>query len=192
MVKCIHVDGNSSLAPHSDLKLMKSPPFEISGMVLRWTHALFPDGLSLWGWKCIPYIFEIENGRFDPLDSNFCNCLIERDFEMVRRRDYPEMPSRLQCIFAVAALGDLFRDWPMLLKDAVSFYEVFCNDSYSMDAAFLSGYSAATEYRLTDSTPGIENIYKYWKCEKASSPRVEILLPLRQGVHIGSNLTIRY
>lgn len=60
-----------------------------------------------------------------------------------------------------------------------------------MDATFLNGYSAATEYRLTDSTPGVENIYKYWRCEKSSSSRIEILLPLQAGVHIGNNLTIR-
>lgn len=191
LMKCVHIDGNSSLMPHSDLTLMKLPPFEIPKAVLNWAGALLPGGLSFWGWKCIPYIYEIENGRFDPLDTNYCNCLIERDFEMIRRQDFPEMPSRLQCVFASTTISELLKDWAMLFNGKASFYEAFCSESYPMDAAFLNGYSAATEYRLTDSTPGVENIYKYWRCEKYSSPRMEILLPLQAGVHIGNNLTIR-
>lgn len=190
-MKYIHVDRDGSLNENSKLTLMEFPPFEIPIEVLRWVSQNFQEGLSFWGWKCSPFIFEIEHDLFNTSNPSFANCLIEHDFEMVRRRHFPEMPSRLQCMFAVANLGDLFIDWTTLFSQKASYYEVFCDTSYSMDAAFLKAYSVATGYKLCDNTPGIENIYKYWKCEKSASPRIELLLPLRGGVYIGNNLTIQ-
>lgn len=190
-MKCIHVDRDNSLSENSMLTLMQMPPFEIPIEVLRWVNQNFQGGLSFWGWKCASSIFEIEHGHFDTSNPNFSNCLIEHDFELVRRRNFPKMPSRLQSMFAIANLGDLFIDWTMLFSQTASFYEVFCDTSYSMDAAFLNAYSFGTGYRLCNNTPGIENIYKYWRCEKSTSPRAELLLPLQEGVYIGSNLTIQ-
>jgi len=191
MIRCVHIDGDSSLLEHSDLTLLESPPFAIPNAEIKWANEQFPDGLSFMGWKCIPTLFEIGRGIINTQDPNLNVCLIEHDFEAIRRLRFPEMPSRLQCFFAAATLGDLFADWPILFKPRATFYEVSCSSSYSMDAAFLNKYSASVECWPDDNASGIESICKYWRRERSSSPQIELLPPLKQGVHIGNSLSIQ-
>lgn len=190
-MKCVHIDGDSSLTEGLNLTLLKSSTFYLPPVILEWARELFPDGLSTWGWRCIPFIYAIDHGIFNERDRNFSNSLIEYEFEAIRRRDFPQMPSRLQCMFAAATIEDLFNDWPTLFKANSSFWEISCNASYSMDATFLDAYAASVGHEQDDSASGIENIYKYWRCERSPSPRIELLLPLSKGIHIENCLSIQ-
>lgn len=189
MIRCIHVDRTNALSEHQKITLRQAPPSSMCKSIVKFALELFPDGLSSFGWRYIAGIYRISNGDLTQHDD-FIDCLIEHDFELVRRQHYPDAPSRLQSLFAVASIGDILKTWSGIMTNDCVFFEILSDEVYVRDASYLKAYSLCTECELTDKTPGYENICKYWECEQSHEPVIELLLPLSSNVRVGTRLSI--
>lgn len=190
MIRCVHVARMNTLSEHQRISLMQIPPWDMDENIIKFALDLFPDGLSFFGWRYIEGIYRISNGDLTQYDD-FIYCLIEHDFEMVRRQRYPDAPSRLQSLFAVESIGDILKTWRRIMTGDYVFFEIFSDEVYERDASYLKAYSIATEYKLTDETPGYDNICRYWECERSPEPEIELLLPLSANIHTGIRLSIQ-
>lgn len=186
-MKYVHADRRRALSENCVVGLSLQSHKPISKGAYEYALSQFPDGLSWFGWEHIDEIYQISLGNLTQYNG-FYDCLIEHDFEKVRRQRYPHMPSRLQCLFSAQSLLELIQNWPDFVRRDIPIYEVFAKHAYIMDASLLKAYSVLTNFELNEDTPHYEDICKYWECGKSPLPQTEVLLPLNDKIHIGRRL----
>ncbi len=127
---------------------------------------LYPKGISNHGIRLL--FIERSNtpeeliGRLGPL--------IENVFELVRRADFPDKPSRMESIFGWTSLKEAenFRDE----YNGGRIFEISSERAFIGDQKFLS---------LTGTVIGTyEQARKYWSGERSQNPSLEVLIPLPQ------------
>lgn len=142
----------------------------------------FPDGISRMGKiYTLPHALNESYSTFDMVVD-----VIEFAFEFIRQKDFPDLPSRYQSIFA-APDESAAKDWAKRLainlpeKDRDSIFanikkieykKAFCADAYWRDRFCLGDrefYSPALIY---------DNAVKYWSGKKSDYPKMELIIPL--------------
>jgi hypothetical protein len=104
---------------------------------------------------------------------------LELVFELVRRRDYQEAPSRFTCVFACETVADV-KAFAATRKPSATgqIYEVFAETYYCVDMNWL---------RWASPIIGVwSNAFHYWSRKPSPEPSWEYLLPLpvRYGVQV--------
>jgi hypothetical protein len=134
-------------------------------------NQLFPDGLSEHG---IRYLISqglviFENGTRNPLQITRTTPMIEAIFELVRKSEFPNRPSRMQSMFAWCDLKDA-HEFCSSINCTCAIYEVESNSAFIADRNFLYlGGSVIGAYELAR---------KYWSGEKGSNCKLEAVISL--------------
>jgi len=160
-----HVDRAASLHDGDTLalqKVMPAPPFDVS--VISRLDADFPDGLSRFG---IAQFFN--RSLISPPDGK-ADQLIELVFELVRRLEFAQQPSRLATVYACPTADDAramcttwIGDWPNALIWEIEGQQA----SSPFDTALLGVDGTAWE--------AIERARRYWRGEATAAPVWELL-----------------
>ncbi|UQV22745.1 DUF2441 domain-containing protein [Vibrio sp. J383] len=127
---------------------------------------LYPEGLSRHGVKYLTDCTVLFDHVGAPMDVAPFSHMIESVFELVRQKEFPNRPSRMQSIYA----------W-VNIEDAVEFsggqvptYEVEPDHAFIADQTYLTlGACVAGSYELAR---------KYWEGEQSNNPKLEALIPL--------------
>jgi hypothetical protein len=151
--------------------VLERRPFEI-GVAEFQARALelFPSGTTTHGWEwftsCSRNIFYVDEygvTRWEPST--------ELIFELVRRAEHPERPSRFESIFASETIDDAERFRNQFSSQAASIWAVEADEWFRADMEALN---------MTDATPLHAALYasRYWKGEQAKpfEPLWEMLL----------------
>lgn len=139
-----HIDRARTLRTGETIELIKPTsgiPFIDDVMENR-----FPDGLSRFGMRYYANqgaALLDENGQLNSIElPNINSYLIDNVFELERRISFPQMPSRMQCIFASESLEEAM-DWHKQLPkngDAPIWEIEIKHDDYKrLDSNWLKG-----------------------------------------------------
>ena len=132
---------------------------------------LYPEGLSFHG---IQYLIKeclviFKNMTREPLPLAPTTPMIEAVFELVRRNEFPQLPSRLQSMFAWCNLDDA-REFNSSLGDKHSIFEVEIKNTFIADQKLLYlGGSVIGTYEMAR---------KYWSGDKSNNCKLEAVIPL--------------
>ncbi|MFT0773435.1 DUF2441 domain-containing protein [Psychrobacter aquimaris] len=95
--------------------------------------------------------------------------MIEAVFELVRRNEFPQLPSRLQSMFAWCNLDDA-REFNSSLGDKHSIFEVEIKNAFIADQKLLYlGGSVIGTYEMAR---------KYWSGDRSDNCKLEAVIPL--------------
>lgn len=189
-----HLDRGGTLKP--GMILQTKPPSEDSEISSQDRKALipldeiFPYGVSKFGSR---YFQTVPSKLFDgysffpeELEGDVSIALMEQTFELVRRADFPDMPSRFTSLFCVSDLT-WFAKWPRLTETPGHVFEIKPienNKTATLDASFLKG-----DLTLKSTKDGGINVrssfhlnvsyaYRYWSGEFSDNPQEETLVEL--------------
>ena len=170
-----HLDRYSSLSAGQILNL---EPFHYEMGFQNMNFNTLAHNLSLIGFDSISHFGKImtENVEMDTLPM-LTNRYIEFIFEMVRTREFPDMPSRLKCLFSFPTLSCI-KEWSeYLIQSSSPVWEVSCDSEsvITLDARFLR---AGDHLHNPDDSVTYDNARKYWNRETSPRPLLETLLPL--------------
>jgi len=156
-----HVDRGQTLTPNQEIGLNHHD--DVSMMI----KDLYPDGFSRFG--------RDYNQR--PLVSDQ-NALYEAFFELVRRDQFPEKPSRFQSLFCcedLSTANQFIRDYA---EYPVTIWEVEDAGDHRADWSLLS---------VGHFVHGLRNADRYWTGNASSHPDWEVLVELP--TELGAKLT---
>lgn len=139
--------------------------------VISRINELYPNGLSEHG---VLYLIRqglviFDNGSRQPLPITHTTPMIEAIFELVRRSEFPHLPSRMQSMFAWCDLQDAltFRDSCAVPH---KIYRVKSEHTFVADQNLLYlGGSVIGSYELAR---------KYWSGETSRNAKLEAVIPL--------------
>ncbi|WP_151742978.1 DUF2441 domain-containing protein [Acinetobacter sp. TUM15113] len=141
----------------------------------------YPNGISRHGQSYLcgypSFAKKTKNNQFVPKDD-----VIEAIFELVRRLEFPELPSRMSSMFAWQSLNDAlaFANSNHIGGFKIHEVETESENIFIGDMNFLkTGGQVINSYVLAR---------KYWSGETSSSPILEVLIPLP--VTIGKEVEI--
>lgn len=141
------------------------------GDVIARINQLYPEGLSEHG---IFYLIKqgvviFENGTRRPLNVTHTTPMVEAIFELVRQNEFPNLPSRMQSIFAWCEMKDA-QEFKGASGIECQIYEVDCENAFIADQNLLYlGGSVIGAYELAR---------KYWSGEKSDNCKLEVVIRL--------------
>lgn len=150
---------------------------------------MFPNGISPHGLRYLSTVcvrlFEAPFFNFGAISGELSSVLIEQTLELVRRADFPNMPSRFQSVFCVDDPSDLDA-WPEITATGGTLFEITPENPSKvarLDASFLKGgFTEIVGNMGVDecySIPMCVTIaYRYWSGERSESPKPEVLVEL--------------
>lgn len=186
-----HLDRSGSLREGATLGLVSSA----SDDLLRAEGAgaavarMFPNGISQHGLRYLSTVcsrvFNAPFFNLGSLEGEPSLAIIEQTFELVRRADFPGMPSRFQSMFCVDDPSD-FDAWQEIAAAGGTLFEIVPANPARvarLDASFLKGGIAEIVERWTVdacySFPSCAALaYRYWSGEMSESPKPEVLVEL--------------
>lgn len=169
-----HIDRNNELKQGQTLALMEAR-FCLCGPMLTYAEDHLNGLVSLHGQKYLNYMY----GQKETYNRGLlCSAFIERDFEIVRLKYYPDQMSRLQCLFAATDLSHLLNDWQGLLSNDIVIWEIEAGKADIRDASFLVSTSQDTAFQFTEDCLAFEGICKYWEGTFSPTPQLECLVHL--------------
>ena len=197
-MKLYHLDRAGTLDVSKDIEL---EPLEKCRDEIKNSHLaeLFPNGFSRQGMNYLDPNVKIkrgldESGFMSPGDvagslEQSSNKMLELDYELIRRAEFPQCQSRYTALFAVNSPYE-FSLWPELQKSSpnAKIVEITVQDDLPRyDSRQLHGGIGL--YRWQDEKgPGFYLSYlptgvydqavKYWSGLASDSPRWEYLVPL--------------
>ena len=164
--KLFHIDRLNSLKDKKLITCFNDYSFTLSNSsndledgveeeVIKLSNSTYPEGIS-------------EHGNHF-LFREACNdSLIESIFELVRQKDYPNMPSRFQSFFAVDIDGLTKLRQSNSFKDTeYPIYEVNADRYVRLDMNWLAGTCFLTINYFAQ---------KYWSGEISKDPKIEYIL----------------
>lgn len=128
--------------------------------------ALFPDGLSIWGFKMVNPGSWIEG---EPTPEQQIMLEREADFEEVRRLHFPDKPSRLQSLFGFATLDDVTRLRRIRSLHDARVWQVEAGEVFVGDMSLYEGYTIGHFKEVAT---------RYWAGEKTPEPFFEAVMKL--------------
>jgi hypothetical protein len=141
------------------------------GDVISRIIQMYPDGLSEHG---IQYLIKhglviFENGTNKPLSITHTTPMVEAIFELVRKSEFPQLPSRMQSMFAWCELDDA-KEFNAGLGSTCSIYEVESDQAFIADQNLLYlGGSIIGAYEMAR---------KYWSGERGNNCKLEAVIRL--------------
>ncbi|PWM56319.1 MAG: hypothetical protein DBX91_14205 [Subdoligranulum variabile] len=192
-----HADRENLLSEGITLTLENN--YHLAQKDLHVIYDLYPDGLSRHGVHyfddCIrdirSYWLPNGNNRIEiilpddfsaakrDLDNSFC----EYNFELVRRALFPKVPSRMQCLFAVASIEEFVQWQDCNFPPDCHVYEISVSDSTQrFDSKWLRGGYVLNQGSIGGSYLGfspvlnLNSAVKYWSGMQTDSPRWEYLV----------------
>jgi hypothetical protein len=139
--------------------------------VIARIEQLYPTGLSRHG---VQYLITrgiviFKEGTRSPLHITYTQPMIEAIFELVRRSEFPTLPSRIQSMFGWLTLEDA-RKFNESEGNDKSIFEVESNNAFIADQNLLFlGSSVIGAYELAR---------KYWSCDRSKNCKLEAVIPL--------------
>ncbi|WP_212751851.1 DUF2441 domain-containing protein, partial [Pseudoalteromonas sp. S3173] len=139
--------------------------------VISRINQMYPEGLSEHGFQ---YLIKhglviFENGTRNPLQITHTTPMVEAIFELVRKSEFPQLPSRMQSMFAWCELDDA-KKFNVSSGGACSIYEVESEQAFIADQNLLYlGGSIIGAYELAR---------KYWAGERGNNCKLEAVIPL--------------
>ncbi|MBP3945202.1 DUF2441 domain-containing protein [Psychrobacter sp. K31L] len=180
MPKFYTVDRAGSMNVNSIFELSTNYPekqmWTVDGLydekdVIARIEQFYPKGLSTHG---IQYLITggiviFEEGTRSPLHITYTEPMIEAIFELVRKNEFPTLPSRMQSMFAWLTLEDARRFNESVGNDK-SIFEVNSNNAFIADQNLLFlGASVIGAYELAR---------KYWSGDRSNNCKLEAVIPL--------------
>lgn len=201
-----HLDRSGTLKPGMNLTLdqVKSDKeLGVEGVLLS-VRKMFPEGVSKFGLRYLKTSCscadKLELHTPHGVPSNTPSAIIEAIFELVRRADFPDIPSRFTSLFCVGNLT-WFDNWSELTSKRAPVYEIKPHEtcrSATLDASFLVGGiqadPAGDMLDISFSFPvNVSNAYRYWSGERSQTPKLETLveLPVTVGRALSSEESAR-
>ncbi|WP_390610199.1 DUF2441 domain-containing protein [Gordonibacter urolithinfaciens] len=186
-----HLDRSGSLSEGATIELAKPESDDqlLAIGAVEEVSRMFPDGVSRHGMEYLTTVsvrvFQAPSFLLGSLQVAMSTAIIEQTFELVRRADFPEMPSRLQSLFCVKDPSD-FAAWPELNAQGGTLFEIVPenqNRVVKLDASFLQGgFIQVIGDDFVDerySFPMCSSFaYRYWSGEVSESPKPEVLVEL--------------
>lgn len=125
----------------------------------------FEEGISAHGQDYL-----LANGVGDRTDlKSLRSTIMELVWELVRRKDFPLMPSRFTCIFGCETVSDV-EAFSKRYGGTGPIYKVIADRCYKLDMSWLGWASPATQLW--------SNAISYWSGASSSQPFWEYLVPL--------------
>jgi hypothetical protein len=125
----------------------------------------FDKGISAHGQDYL-----LANGVGDGADlKSLRSTLMELVWELVRRKDFPLMPSRFTCIFGCDRVEEV-ESFSKKYGGIGPIYEVIADTYYKLDMSWLAWASPTTQLW--------SNAFNYWSGASSSQPFWEYLVPL--------------
>lgn len=179
-----HIDRNNLLSEG----LVLTPeinPFPDWPECVSLCNDFFPNGVSKHG---AHFLQTFSSNNFEMINSS----IIDIIFELVRRCEFPSMPSRYESLFALKSPNEITL-WPELLTSGLNIYQIEIPDDgfVELDANNLhGGIAPGGDYHfLFSPTMMINDAKKYWSGHLTESPRMECLIPLP--VTVGKKISIQ-
>lgn len=139
--------------------------------VIARIEQLYPTGISTHG---VQYLITggiviFKEGTRSPLSITYTQPMIEAIFELIRRNEFPALPSRMQSMFAWCNLEDA-KDFNESCGNENFIFEVESDKAFIADQNLLFlGASVIGAYELA---------HKYWSGGRSSNYKPEAVIPL--------------
>ncbi|MFA0190474.1 DUF2441 domain-containing protein [Vibrio lentus] len=132
---------------------------------------LYPNGISRHGiYYLLTYNLLVhDNQTGQPLSLAPHIPVMEGIFELVRKQEFPERPSRMQSVFAWCT-EDEAMTYRALNGNEVSIYEIESDEAFIADQNLL--------YLGTSIAGATEFARKYWSGERSNNFKPEAIIPL--------------
>lgn len=146
---------------------------------LALAYKYFPDGLSIHGLSSLPIRPKHARDFWEPI--------VEITFELVRRHDFPNAPSRLTSLYASQSLEQA-EQWRQLWQGnfgnmpdqtGQSLWEIeYETDAKLYDAAWLdAALDGDKRGSLFSYLLFMESAHQYWSGSFTTAPKPELLIP---------------
>lgn len=186
-----HLDRTGSLLEGARLELVSSASDDLlcaegaGAAVAR----MFPRVISRHGLRYLSTVrsrvSDIPLFNLGSLEGDPSSAIIEQTFELVRRADFPGMPSRFQSVFCVEDPSELDA-WPEITASGGALFEIAPADPAriaKLDASLLKGgFAEVIEPGAVEACFSFPLCaafaYRYWSGEMSESPKPEVLVEL--------------
>lgn len=166
-----------------DLPLIEIQDLISKDDLISRVNALYPTGISKHGENYLLGRIIVNDNRGAPTHFVHTEPMAEIIFELVRKAEFPTLPSRMQCLYCWQNLEDLQRfcnDHSLNYDSSLRIYEIDADDFFVGDMRLL--------YLGGQVLNALEFARMYWSGERSSNPHLEVLVPLP--VQLGSRVEI--
>lgn len=154
----------------SRLAIEKPNTFFNNTELIKTIEGYFPNGISRHGESYLSEKIFYWHDNQNNLDFIPYIPSIELVFEIIRRANYPSLPSRLQSIFAFETLEEALKFKSQYSQVDCPIYIVEANKCIKRDMSLLKlGFNISGGITLAE---------KYWSAQQSENPEWEILLEL--------------